>query len=234
MVTFKDLGKYGRLGNCLFQIAATITLAKNNGDSFEFPLWKYQNKFTIPKDRFKENVKYIKTYEEPYYHFKEIPYCAGLNLHGYFQSYRYFSGQEEYLGKVLCPKIMRLTKNKTAVHVRRDDYLKLGKCYEILDIGYYERAMEFIGGDFLIFSDDPVWCRQKFKHTVYHEDEVSDFAMMISCKSHIIANSSYSWWAAWLSRQLGISQRVIAPSHWFGPALKHDTKDLIPRDWEKF
>ena len=80
---------------------------------------------------------------------------------------------------------------------------------------YYENAMEqFPDADFLVFSDDIEWCKEQplFKDCEFAEgnDEITDFNLMAGCKGHIIANSSFSWWAAFLS-----GNKTVAPKQWF-------------------
>jgi len=86
-----------------------------------------------------------------------------------------------------------------------------------------------------IFSDDPQWCKEQ---ELFSDDRFLiatgngsyvDLCLMSLCSDFIIANSTYSWWAAWLANK----GRVIAPTRWFGPNNQHlDTKDLYPEHWE--
>ena len=103
-------------------------------------------------------------------------------------------------------------------------------------IEYYEEALKrFPNVTVLVFSDDSDWC---FNQELFDDDKflVSqssdpdfDMCLMSLCKYHIIANSSFSWWGAWLSK----SDNVIAPKNWFGPSLsQHDTSDLYLDVWE--
>jgi len=102
---------------------------------------------------------------------------------------------------------------------------------------YYEEALShFPDWDVVIFSDDPEWCKKqklfqgdRFLISESGDNKV-DLCLMTLCKAHIIANSSFSWWGAWLAD----SEKVIAPSKWFGPLNEHkDTSDLIPERWHR-
>jgi hypothetical protein len=108
-----------------------------------------------------------------------------------------------------------------------------------MDADYYFDAMtQFMDGDycFLIFSDDIGYAKELFgqqENIVYVEgnDPAVDMCMMTMCDHNVIANSSFSWWGAWLNDNT--NKKVVAPKRWFGPAYKgiHDTKDLYPQSW---
>jgi hypothetical protein len=108
-----------------------------------------------------------------------------------------------------------------------------------MDADYYFDAMtEFMDGDycFLIFSDDIQYAKELFgeqENIVYVEgnDPAVDMCMMTMCDHNVIANSSFSWWGAWLNDNT--NKKVVAPKRWFGPAYKHvhNTKDLYPESW---
>jgi len=237
MITFAKLGKYGRIGNTMFQAATTIALAHRNNDEYKFPRWDHSKDFNIPQDRFGK-VHFTDTFNEPHFHYAGIPYKRDLNLMGYFQSYKYFQDEDHIITPLLMPKVVIDKVDKVSIHVRRTDYLVHKGCYNILNMGnYYERAMEASGGKkFLVFSDDIDWCKKHFIGNEFDfsegERDIKDLSIMIACSGHIIANSSYSWWAAWLDKKGG---KVIAPRAWFGPELSptHDTKDLLPEWWVK-
>jgi len=127
------------------------------------------------------------------------------------------------------------------VHVRRGDYLKKPDCHPVQPIAYYDKAEEFLRrngiSEFIVFSDDPVWCqehlipnRQGWRMAT-HGTAVDHLAEMSACEAHIIANSSLSWWGAWLNPNA--LKKVVAPKKWFGPTLAstHPTWDLIPATW---
>jgi hypothetical protein len=226
------------MGNQLWQVAATIAHALRNNDNFIFPAWKYEKRFNIPNKHFidTKKIKHGVTYEEPHFHYSQIPYFPNMNLYGYFQSYMYWADQGRLILDYLTPKTAKDSasiEDITSIHVRRGDYLIHTGCYNILDMGYYERAMELCNTKkFLIW-----WCENNFKGNIFEfsreTDEVIDFSRMIRCSNNIIANSSFSWWAAYLNRNK--DKVVVAPNRWFGPKLNptHDESDLIPPGWLK-
>lgn len=140
-----------------------------------------------------------------------------------------------------------------SVHVRRTDYVDNPMWTDLSADDYYERAMEQFDSDctFVIFSDDIAWCRERFRgRSTYFVEALSaveDLYLMSRCRGHIIANSSFSWWGAWLDPNP--DKKVIAPSRWFtgrfaNPSIPcrfrsgrpdgyHDARDLIPPAWIK-
>lgn len=128
-----------------------------------------------------------------------------------------------------------------SMHCRRGDYVGLtrSKQFRLLGLQYYAEAMAQFpaGSSFVVFSDDPEWCRQNLLGgrcvPCGVEDPLIAFGMMRLCDHHIIANSTYSWWAAWLGETH--QSKVVAPeaAKWFGPELaaQHDTRDVIPKRW---
>ena len=105
---------------------------------------------------------------------------------------------------------------------------------------YYKEALSYFGNSpVLIFSDDPTWCMEQ---SLFADDrfmisesrnQYIDLCLMTKCSDFIIANSSFSWWGAWLSTSS--EKQVIAPMKWFGPPLdaQHNTKDLYCEGWMK-
>lgn len=109
---------------------------------------------------------------------------------------------------------------------------------------YYQKAIEYIAQrvdspHFFIFSDDYEWSVENFKFLQFPYTCISngadknyeDMTLMSQCQYHIIANSSFSWWGAWLDPRK--DKIVIAPKQWFANAPKNDTKDLLPDTWIK-
>jgi len=129
--------------------------------------------------------------------------------------------------------------NPIALHVRRTDYAQYSH-HPICDINYYKEALARFDSDreVIIFSDDPEWCLQEdlFDNDRFlvseNRDQYLDLCLMSLCSDFIIANSSFSWWGAWLSTNE--NKRVVAPSKWFGPPLNqtNNTKDLYCEGWE--
>ena len=129
-----------------------------------------------------------------------------------------------------------LVRPTVALHVRRADYVGLTHAFVPLSIDYYRAAMRLFPQEshFVVFSDDPAWCREAFKEerveVISGNPGYADLYLMSACGHQIIANSSFSWWAAYLNPNP--QKRVVAPKHWFGPALAaNDTRDLIPPEW---
>jgi len=245
-IYFKQLGNYGRLGNCLFQMAATIGTAAKYGDNYRFPFQPFMNELNIPEwSRGGPMPPNAPTYNEPHFHFAPVPRLSGImNLHGYFQSEKYFEHCQDEIRQAFTPDWANSNmtlgyENYTAIHVRRTDYLTHTGCYNILRMeNYYKRAMEICPSErYLIFSDDLEWCKTHFVGPQFdfseQRDPIRDLGNMISCGNQIIANSSFSWWGAWLNPNP--DKIVVAPGKWFGPQLAptHDTKDLIPDGWIK-
>ncbi|GAK69140.1 hypothetical protein RRU01S_03_03120 [Agrobacterium rubi TR3 = NBRC 13261] len=94
------------------------------------------------------------------------------------------------------------------------------------------------GSTFFVFSDDVAWARQNlpvigemfFVEPQSDGRDGEDMHLMASCRSHIIANSTFSWWGAWLNPRH--DKHVLAPKHWFR-SQKHDDSDLVPSEWER-
>ncbi len=140
--------------------------------------------------------------------------------------------------------------NRTCgLHVRRGDFSNHPNHHPILPIEYYNEAISMMPDVdyFVICSNDIDWCKQNFKGPKFVFSETAqelsqgnrnaafDLFLMSFCSYNIIANSSFSWWSAYLNNSAG--KKVICPGNkyrWFGPALSHDLKDLYPEEWNKY
>lgn len=197
------------------------------------------------------------------FEYKPIPSEENLILHGFFQSEKYFENQKDSIINAFKPKneflqVVREAgkdflnlKNTVAIHVRRTDYLQLSEAHPVLSMDYYDYAGKIIDDkidkpfssvcslNYIVFSDDIEWCKSQFKHPkcIFSErnSNIVDLFLMAQCKHHIIANSSFSWWAAWLAKNMFENNGItIAPQNWFGPSLDHyNTKDLYLPEWIK-
>jgi hypothetical protein len=124
-----------------------------------------------------------------------------------------------------------------SLHVRRTDYVTSNGYHPVQSIEYYKNAIDIIGDyDYIfVFSDDIQWCKDnlKFKNMVFMEgfSDIEDLHIMSLCQNNIIANSSFSWWGAWLN--IHPEKKIIAPTNWFGEQANLNTSDMIPSDWIK-
>jgi hypothetical protein len=184
----------------------------------------------------------------------EINKAAYLN--GYWQSYRYFDEvknelkKQLTLKKTLTPKALEDKKNilsqnvSVSVHIRKSDYVsEYSDIYTQLNLDYYNSALSHIKtkvGDknisVFVFSDDIEWCKLNLNYLkgVYFIDnlnkpEQEDMMLMSYCHHNIIANSSYSWWGAWLNNS--VDKIVIAPSKWHVSQETNFTNSIYPPSW---
>ena len=179
-------------------------------------------------------------------------------LNGYWQSEKYFKDIEDVVRSDFEFPLLDDERNEDAsllmqdtdsvsVHVRRTDYVSLpnvSACLgDICTREYYQKALRLMSdkvpdAEFFFFSDDIQWVKKNLGdglrcHYVDWNnglDSFRDMQLMSLCKHHIIANSSFSWWGAWLNKNPG--KLVVAPGKWFNLA-NMDAKDIVPDDWIK-
>ena len=234
-----DDNTVGRLGNKLFVIATAIALAESNNDDAVMPPWKFQSVFPNVKTG---HINFHSEYHEKHFHYVPIKYQRDLSIQGYFQSYKYFREYEKdivdfYFRMNVDKRLDTLWDydNLVSIHIRRTDYLMRKDYHPLVPISYYRDAAQmFSGHSFLVFSDDIQWCKNTFRGNAFHFVEgyhdYEDLYMMSKCKHNIIANSSFSWWAAYMNRN--IDKKVVVPKTWFGPAYAHyNVDDLRPKEW---
>ncbi len=182
---------------------------------------------------------------------------ASIYLNGYWQCWQYYGVIRTQLLEEFQPLLPLDERNQrmadqilavqaVAVHIRRGDYLSnpnAARYHGVCSIGYYRRCMEnmireFPPANFFVFSDDLEWSRRnlptQFPMTFVDVNKSRadhlDLHLMSLCHSFIIANSSFSWWAAWMGNRPG--KVVYAPVPWINdPAV--DMRDLYPPDWQK-
>lgn len=201
------------------------------------------------------------TYFEPHYHVDPHFFDLGENatIHGYFQSEEYFKAIEGDIRKhltlsaLLSEKSIQIAQKikdtpiAISLHVRRGDYATNAKTQQVhgsASDAYYHQAIataQALYGEtvtFFIFSDDPDYVEKAFefcknKHIVRGNDAApqEDIHLMSLCHHHILANSSFSWWGAWLNASN--DKTIIAPRQWFAreTLLKKNITDLFPRGW---
>ena len=204
-------------------------------------------------------IMHVPVWREPHFHYSaEFAALSGpVFLEGYWQSERYFRGVrtqllQEFTLRVplppACAKLLEEIRSCDAicVHVRRGDYLSnpvAAKVHGTCSVDYYyagvgELRQGLARPHCFVFSDDPAWVRSSFAFdcpmTVIDVngplDAHLDLVLMAACCHFLIANSSLSWWGAWLGDHAG--KKVIAPARWFLTDDK-DTRDLIPDCWQR-
>ena len=175
-------------------------------------------------------------------------------LWGYWQDESYFKDIEDLLRKEFTFPEIEDDKNSellqliegtesVAVHVRRGDYLETTDYLNLYDLGYYEKAIcrmlkEVDTPTWFVFSDDIEWCKQAlcFPGETFYVDgntganSFRDMQLMSYCKHNIIANSTFSWWGAWLNSN--VKKKVISPEYFYNPNRKSDNK-IVCSDWIK-
>jgi hypothetical protein len=179
-----------------------------------------------------------------------------IYLDGYWQSEKYFYDIADTLRQEFTVKTLPTAENQemakqidsceaVCLHIRRGSYLlpENNPVHGICSLDYYFRCIELIAKavsepHFFIFSDEPQWARDNLKlsyPTTYvdqnnAEKDYEELRLMSLCKHHIIANSTFSWWGAWLCENT--RKIVFAPQKWFLTDV-HNTKDLIPLGWKQ-
>jgi hypothetical protein len=237
LLQLPNVGNGGRLGNQLFTIASTIGLALRHGYTPRFPAdWKYRDSFNIPDEWFGEMAagKDVAIANEYQFEFCDrldlmlsIANDDFVSLSGYLQSPKYWAGYETEIRHYLTPKGCNPgSRDAVGIHYRRGDYVGNPNYVQLWD-SYYLPAFEHINYIAKVCrSDSSVFIKDYHGQTC--GTELQDFIALAECKEHIISNSTYSWWAAYLS-----NGKVVAPSEWFAGELakRCSTKDLLPKNW---
>jgi len=175
-------------------------------------------------------------------------------LTGNWQSEKYFKAIELSLRQDFTFRAPVQGENETLIeemqdscaislHIRRGDYVsnkRANAMHGLSSMAYYQRAIDHVAANvenphFYIFSDDMSWVNANFKLPFPHRfvthnsgtESYNDMRLMSSCRHHIIANSSFSWWGAWLNDRHG--KIVVAPRHWFASGM--DVSDLFCSGW---
>lgn len=234
----------GGLGNQLFIVAALLGASKKQNIPYHLEKVDTECHSNRPTywdilfhklnfASFRPNVDYIYN-EQQLNIYNPIPATNGKNIKikGYFQSTKYFSGQEKELF-TLKPEVEKIVDQKfnyfktgypedikvNSIHVRRGDYFKYPDTFYIVEIEWYKRALQHFDLDkdlFLIFSEDIEWCKHNFsfiknKRFVHGDVDYIDMFMMSKCDGAIVPNSTFSWWGAYLGKE----KKVVCVDPWF-------------------
>ena len=281
MIGFNGIGTIGRFGNQMFQYAALKGIAANRG--FDYTIPPINNEIQIDNYGLLEafelstnkNVGWIQSdnvIQERQFHFDEEFFnkCPdNVNVHGFFQTEKYFKHIENDIRKdfVFKDEWLEPCKNFREqidgevifLHVRRGDpgladkrgfkwaYVNLAHQHPVQPLEYYEKALAEFDDSLpvVVFSDSIDWVKEQpfFRGDRFmfsepqdkHSDGALvpylDMCLMSLCNHAIIANSSMSWWGAWL--QTNPYQKVVAPKMWFGSDYADkNTKDLYCQNWK--
>lgn len=210
------LGEHGRLGNQLFQIAGTIGIAESMDARAVFHrTWEYRKYFSLGDGFFADRVTTARCDQA-------WPLAVSIDptARVYLQDLSLWSAGREVVMQLLqpsafarevaarqCSDLLALP-SKTSLHIRRGDYLT-DRSHRPCPPSYYEHAVELIRAEdpstqFLVFSDDIDWCRRHLPlseaHYVAGNPDWLDLTLMSHCDHHICANSTFSWWGAFLSQ----------------------------------
>lgn len=212
----------------------------------------YQDTF-IDKIKYKLKPSKMAEYNDTIESFQEeVLKMDHVYLRGYWQSEKYFKDIREIIlnefsfsveirerFQDMCKQMQG--ENSVSIHVRRSDYLseQNAKVYgNICTEKYYENAIAYIENSvdnprYYVFTDDLEWARNYFKEEKYRivdanrgKDSYADIYLMSQCKHNIIANSSFSWWGAWLNQNP--DKKVLAPKKWFH---NHEKEEIVCEDW---
>lgn len=267
MITYPNLSRSGRIGNQLWQVAATIGIAASRGDKASFPRWDYQPYFNVPWDLFGGEDGTDASDCVPYMDERARPYL---------QDYRLIRDVEPLVRAYFQPSVLaetilhthdwyrQLPRPRTVLHVRRGDNVThpLG-FHPLRTIGYYLRGLAELPdtSSIVVFSDDIAWCRQELPRVLkrdwdpqrlhffdagvarpreyvdrqrYESAPVLDWVdlcLMAEAEHHVISNSTYSWWGAFLSDD----PAPIYPSNWFGWRVSAytDASLMFPTNWRE-
>jgi len=251
------------LGNQMFIIASTIGAAIANNDKAVFPdlnreNYKFYGDTIFHKLDKNINKNFIldKYFEKPYTSTKynKIEYKPNMCLVGHYISYKYFEHCENYIKQMfVLPIGLQLEidnkynnidfSSSISMHIRRGDYLQLSNYHTNLNLNYYNNGLKYFENinNIYIFSDDIEWCKKNISFEnknvffIDRQKEIYDLYLMSKFENFIIANSTFSWWGAYLSTAK--NKKVIAPLNWFGPKRTQNNlleiEDLIPQQWIK-
>lgn len=250
---------YGGLGNQLFQIFTTIAYAYEHNREYWFQYssnlgkrptyWHNLLALLRPhcrETKFPLNESLI--VDEPHIQ-EDHSDVECIMLNGYFQSPKYF---DKWIHNILddCKLHIEYQNiNTVSMHFRRGDYKAIPDCHPILETDYYIKSLDYICTmdpdtsivyyycenedyeDITLIINELVSLFPSLKFQRYRDEDYKELISMACCKHNIIANSSFSWWGAYLNT---FSEKIVCyPSVWFGPAINNSTDAMFPATWTK-
>jgi len=256
LITFTDLGLFSYLGNELFQYAALLGVAERQGYEVRLPPSSQHSLATLIE---LDTPTYTTTeLRRLRYRFGQcypaFGYEASLetipdwcDVFGYFQSRRHFPSIEKlrHAFRIRADVQARVEETWSSLdtdrpvvgfHVRRGDSAGSTHWITLADVGYYPRAMDqFSDLDplFLVVSDDPEWCEANLRApnvvVAQRDTPAMHLALLARCDHLILANSTFSWWAAWFQEPRG--GRVVGPREWYHPGTFDNAEQDRPATW---
>lgn len=244
----------GGLGNQLFQWACArnlqnkyghyieyidhIELSNRKRDIYRFPkILMNDAQFSKPVINKRFYIKDSFRYDL----FQNIDFSdlsAEYLLDGYWQGEKYFIDVAQKIKEELQPShSINIPPNSLSLHIRRTDYLHLQDFHPVQPLAYYESAVDLLNhtDNIYVFSDDIDWCKENLKFNkmtfIHNKDPLIDLWMMSACDKNVIANSTFSWWAAWINKNP--NKKVICPKKWFGDKSPYSDIDILDNDWIK-
>lgn len=243
----------GRTGNMMFQAAAALGYAHKHRWSWgcqhntrEVPHF-FEMFPNVPRLN-GEFTRYNRT-DPSKFGYEEMRFKQDTTLVGFFQSIKYFEHCQDAVKEVFKLDINPI--DAVSIHVRRGDYVQYSNSFPPVDVKYLNEAIQYVRKNtspfkvshkFIFFSDDIDWCKKFVSENwlgtpnefLFSErkNEFDDLSLMASCSHHIIANSTFSWWGAFLGHNP--DKIVVSPHYenWFGPGFTGAApKDLIPDNW---
>ena len=233
---------------------------ENRSTYWETMFSELQNILTTNSD-----LSMFKVYSEPFYHYNALPQIStDFELYGYFQSPRYFSDYEDLIYQKLHlqekqkdAQLLFSSSGTVAMHFRLGDYKNLPEYHPILPLLYYEKALAKLTETYPTVSQVLCFFEEEDGEFVFREriqplqtqfplleflridtsiSEWQQLLIMSGCQHFIIANSTFSWWGAYLgttlNKKTSFNSQIYYPQTWFGPALGDKyVQDLFPPHW---
>jgi len=253
VITCKFIGK---LGNHMYQTAATIKLAEQLNTDFVLPAKSHAGHYGDISPDFSgfsypfkfQDVNLPNKFNQPTFGYTPIEVKDDLELNGFYQAHQYFDDvRDKLINKYFKFKDeiinwshkYEITENSVGISVRRGDYLWLQHNHCVLSSKYYQDALSQITDvdKIFFFSDDIKWCRENTflseddsdMVTFVEDDKWVQLYMMTQMKQLILSNSTFAWWGGYLNTK---ATKIIIPDPWFGPANDHhDSSGLYCPNW---
>lgn len=255
MITFSKFGNYGRLGNQLFQYASMLGIAKEYATRVVLPKCDFAD-YLQNKPEIGEIIGEVVPVSETHFHYDMGQFATAeygsIDITGWFQSEKYWEHCKEHVREMLYMpgvEVMKqthgklLSKKTIAISIRRGDYVD-NPNYELLNADYYYLAMlehfpDWRNYNILIFSDDIPYCKVHFQclpnvHFIEGLNPMEQLILGSLCDNFIIANSTFSWWMAYLGEKP--HSKIIRPNYLFAGKLlaENDWIDFYPDRWTVF